>query len=344
MPDNATNPTANAPASDAPASDEAFDLVLPDGLNAEDLESELAVATEPPAAESKPAVGGDKGRALREERTKRKQAQAQARNLWAELESLRQQTHAGLGRRPEPVPISVGQPTVDRTRFTAQVQRVRDLLGAEAGEALESLEGMLQQSLRESQRVQQETVVRMMAELDRIALARQEQELVDDLVSQGVDYYALLREAGIWDALVRDGQGQFRDPAVAQVVFSAPNPAKRAFRLAVDKLVHRSQTARPAGQEPNGEDTASAPGAEALAEARRAGAREAVAEVAGNATRHRGVRLLRSAGAPTVQAGRTRALWDSLARMMDTNPERWKALMRENRDLDAWFMAGPPKE
>ena len=66
--------------------------------------------------------------------------------------------------------------------------------------------------------------------MDHLARRVQSQEAA--LRERHVDYTETLARAGIWWAVQRQADGLWTDPGLAEEIYSAPDPPKRAYKIA----------------------------------------------------------------------------------------------------------------
>lgn len=380
-------------AASAPPTDELVDLDLPDGMSLD----EVAVAepdTEPdkpepaaapaapataaaspaPAGADKPEKKGDLGKALKAERDKSKRLATEnarlRKNTWEEIETERKQ---GMARPGAPVaPTATTLPRAADDRFKIDRQRVlahvdqseaqAKPLSAHIGPVLDETERLVREGFAESQRLAQDAHTKAVTEIGAYHVRAQQAELREDLAEEGIDYDETLRKAGIWDALQQDAQGNFRDPVVAKSVYNSANPAKKAYRLAKDKLEFlrdpkgtketdeepEAPVARAAAAAPVPAPAApAAPTApDAVAEARRQGARETAEVVTQNSQRPRGLKVLQRAGEPP-KIGLTADTWDWVDKALDSPSEATRehmlSILERNPRLNEFWMSGRPK-
>ena len=363
-----------APPADAP---ELADLTMPPGMTLDDFERTVAepeaeveteerkseevkqpesptsvaspaptVPTTPPAAEP---PKGDLKKAVKEERGKRKAAEQKVRNLWEEIKREKAQGLERLTGRPAPWAIKVDAPKAAEIAKQAEENEV-------AGKGIRPA---LEATLAEAGRLAQDAAQKALGAVPNYIMRLQEQELREELADRGVNYDEVMEQSGIFGAVRQDAHGNFADPVVAKMIYGSANPAKRAFKIASDKLAMERKPEKPEHDDDDVETPPmpAAPAAiiptapptpDALAEAKRAGAREVVETVAANTKRPQGVRMVRDAGQP-VRVGKDLGLWNQLDAWMsraEASPaerERFLTFMDHNPDLNAFLMAGPPK-
>lgn len=359
-----------SPTPDGPGAD-AFELELPEGMDAESFEraiqapkeEEAAKATDkqpeattkpaeiPAATTSVPAVEkpatttvpakGSTGKALAAERQKSKDLRAENQRLrakWKEIEDERSVGMKNMQGAPPPIQVRVEKPKHEPIVQTATEAEAR-------GES--ALPKVIEGALTEMQRVQQKAMQELADSLDARVIQRQERELAEDLQEDtGENLTEILTKGGIYAAITRDAQGNYADPVVAKRVYGSANPAKAALRLARAKIASLEpevEDVEVAVETPVVEKPAvKAPTPDAIAAAKREGAREVAETVAGTAAKPRGVRVFTSAGA-APQVGKSPEFWDSLNRMMDSNPDGFVSFMDKNPAISTWFDRGRPK-
>lgn len=355
----------------APPDEESFvEVSLPEGLTLEDFEQKPPAEETPPPTPAEPTPPaptptaapaavvpptppppaapageekkGDLGKALKKEREKTKRLTRENRNLWEDVQRQRQDASQKLVGRPAPADIAV---TTDIPKVASEFAKK------------ESLDGQAEVVLREAQRFTQDAIKRVQESVGSYLWQVQEAEFREE----HEDYDEVLREAGIWDATQQDAQGNFRDPLVARVIYSSANPAKRAYKLAQDKLRAEGKrqdpddaedsvtesAALPPGQPAASPTIAPAPPApapapatpEALAEAERRGARQVIESAEVIARKPQGVRVLRNAGEPP-RVGLTRDFGLYLEQLMDRQPDKFLEFASQNPEVDRWFMEG----
>ena len=358
--------TTAAPSAVDEAGKDAFDLELPDGMNSGDFER---IITAPEEAKDKPEAGKDEtvpakttapvatkpaettpakgstGKALAAERGKNKDLRAENQRLrgrWKEIEDERANATAKAvqhGALPAHK-VTIDKPKPDTIVADAQKQEAK---GESATEVvtkglLDAVHDMHQKSMQ-----------KLADTLDERKVQSQERELAEDLMEDtGENLTEILTKGGIYAAITRDQAGNYADPVIARRVYAAANPAKAALRLARAKIAAEGPEV-PAEVEtevivtaPKVDATKTAVTADALAAAKRDGAREVTAVIAETAAKPRGVRVFTSAGGgPKV--GRTPEFWDSLNRMMDKDGDKFLAIMDKNQELSTWFDRGRPK-
>lgn len=326
--------------------------------------STVAPTTEKSAAE-KPAEKidaepkGDVRKALKEERGKTKDLKADRdvlrkvvteHNLWDEVEAQRTKAMANISKgRPAPPEVRVdrAKPVAGPSAAAIEKADKADSFGRQAEPVLADAHRMVEEASGESYRMAQQAAELAVKAIPVYVMRVQEGEQREE--HDGSDgkpaYDDALQKTGIFDALQVNADGTFRDPVVANSVYGSVNPAKRAYRLALDKLAKESAASTGAvvpGAQQEPEPVAPAKvEPSVVAQARQEGARQVAEAVVSNAGRPKGIQVLRDAGQP-VQVGLNAAYWDSLKAMMRTKPEEFGRFMDKNPTVDQWFMGGRP--
>lgn len=357
-------------------------LDLPDGMTVEDFhEPETTPAekspsppgepkseptappttTETPAAKTEPEKPkGDVRKALKEERGKHAETKAERdamrevvgkHNLWDQVEAERAKGLANItSRRPEAPAVKVGDPKPVAGPSAEAIDKAdkADSFGSQAKPVLEDAHRMAKETSVEAHRMAQEAASMAVQAIPLYVMRVQEAEQRED--HDGSDdqpaYDEALQKSGVFDAIKQAPDGSFNDPIVAKIVYGSANPAKRAYRLALDKLAKDKAAtngtvvpAKTVEEEPE-ERPAKAESA-AVARARQDGARQVAEAVVSNAGRPKGIEVLRDAGQP-VRVGLNAAFWDSLKTMMRTDADKFTRYMEKNPTVDQWFMGGRP--
>ena len=323
--------------------------------------STAAPTTEKPAAKTEKTDAEPKGdvrKALREERGKTKDLKADRdalskvvteHNLWDEVEAQRTKAMANISRgRPAPPEVKVdkAKPVAGPSAEAIEKADKADSFGRQAEPVLADAHRMVEEASGESHRMAQQAAELAVKAIPVYVMRVQEGEQREE--HDGSDgkpaYDEALQKTGIFDALQVNADGTFRDPVVANNVYSSVNPAKRAYRLALDKLAKEAAASNGSSTVVREDEPAPAPAkAEpaVVAQARQEGARQVAEAVVSNAGRPKGIQVLRDAGQP-VQVGLNAAYWDSLKAMMRAKPDQFTRFMDQNPTVDQWFMGGRP--
>jgi hypothetical protein len=363
----AVETTEEVTKTDAPV--DAFDVELPEDMDAEQFERSIqppvdekpeekkvvakpaekasvvtATTAAPEVATSVAAapVKGSTGKALAAERAKSKDLRAENKRLrekWAEIESERTVGMKSMQGALPPLQVRVDKSKPDDI--------VRAAVEAEArGESVHPkvIEGVLNAVDMAAQKATEKLVEK----LDERRIQQQERELAEDLSEDsGENLTEILTKAGIYTAIARDTQGNYADPVIAKRIYGSANPAKAALRIARAKIASMEPEAEeveePLKPEAVVKTPAAKPAETEIEAARREGAKEVVETVVNAAAKPRGVRVFQSAGASNPQVGKSPEFWDSLNRMMDTNPEKFVDFMDKNPAISSWFDRGKPK-
>lgn len=170
------------------------------------------------------------------------------------------------------------------------------------------------------------------------------------------DFWSVLTESGILNQVLPQN-GVIANPSLNRDIYSTPNPPEEMYFTALTMLARKqgkpvedllrernllpedaaapAVPVTPAAKAPAAAAPAAVPTPDALAEARRAGAREAATEATKNTDRFQGLKRFIPAGTPTRQI--TAALLD---RAMNERPDAYMKWAEQNPDLDRAFMSG----
>ena len=317
---------------------------------------EKPVAAEKPA---EPEKKGDVRKALKEERGKHHDTKAERdalrevvgkHNLWDQVESERAKGLANLSRRPEAPAVKVGEPKHAAGPSAEAIERAdkADSFGSQAKPVLEDAHRMAKETSADAHRMAQQAAELAVQAIPLYVMRVQEAEQREehDGSDEKPTYDEVLQKSGVFEALTQGPDGSFRDPVIARIVYGSANPAKKAYRLALDKLAKDKAAAEngtvvPAVVE---EEPARVPAKAEPAEVARArqdGARQVAEAVVSSAGRPKGIQVLRDAGQP-VRVGLNAAFWDSLKTMMRTEPDKFGRYMEKNPSVDEWYMGGRP--
>lgn len=362
----------NGSQTDGPGAD-AFDVELPDGMDAETFERTIQAppeekAADTPADEAKPAVTapvatttapvtaapatvaapkGSTGKALAAERVRTKDLRAENKRLrdkWAEIEGERTVGMRTMVGALPPLQVRVDKSKPDEILKAANEAEAR-------GESTHPkvITGVLEAVDVAAQKAAEQLV----SKLDERRIQQQERELAEDLIEDtGENLTEILTKAGIYAAIFRDPQGNYADPVIAKRIYGSANPAKAALRIARAKIASMEPEVAEAEEveesiKPTEVAVTAKPAAPAkpseIEAARREGAREVVETVVSAAAKPRGVRVFQAAGGTGPQVGRSPEFWDSLNRMMDADGERFNNFMDKNPAISTWFDRGRPK-
>lgn len=330
------------PAEAEPA-DEIFEIEdIPEGVKLEtgDEPAEAAVEETPEPEEpkgkakaaKKPAAAKDKDEdrlpaSTREEREKRKKYA----KLWEETEAEKEKLEAQLR-------AARGQQQVVSSKLTADQ---RAALKEKANKA-ETMGDLLEVALEEIERRE--------ARLENVIREERFNRFlhVSEAMARGrhADYDAVLRAAGILDAVAVKDNGQFTDPVIANMIYNSQDPSEKAYTMAYGKLEKEGRLDEVLGTKVTqnsdpGEDAEVEPEtpkrgkSEKASDERRAGAREVIEAVSGNSSKPRGLTALKQATPP--KRGVTRK---DLDRMSEEDPNGLATLFKAQPKLKEWWLGG----
>lgn len=287
----------------------------------------VAAPIAPVAPAAEPKGRGDLRKALHEERSRAKFWKGQAEGL--RKASEREQ------------PLNVRAPRLD----PAEVQKISEEAEKEVGfgrpvaKVLEVVDRQIQAmavAVEQSLRTQE--------------FVRLERRFVRD----HPDYYETLQRAGIYQAVsINPSTRQPNDPRIAKLIYEegSDHPPEAAYYIAksllgeaVDEPVHDEPT-RPGGPQqtlspppasPTPPQVPQQPQPDAVVEAERRGARQVAERVIDNSSKPKGIRVLRSAGAPP-KIVLDEAFRRHLDSEMDRAPQEVMTFFDKNPAVRKWW-------
>lgn len=324
--------------------------VVPPATEPEKTVAPAAVAPQAVAVVEVPAVvapsvepaTGDKGKALQEERSKRKRASARA-EFWEqkalEIKRSRDRIQDTLKLRGRAAPKITDEEIAELVKEAEKADglgKPTELVLRRMVKAFDEMEVRLERAFRQREVDRAEQLFRR----------------------QHADFEDTLRRADIYEAITLDESGNWRDPVVGRAIYidGEDNPAEAAYELAKRLLGEPVDegdgvpTASPNGSVPTVAVSASSPVPAAIpnptpgplpqapttAEATREGARQVIERVNENSQRLRGIRMVRSAGEPD-RVVLNQDLLSRLDRLMDENPDGFLDFMKRNPSIDHWY-------
>ena len=293
-------------------------------------EPEKPALAAPALKESPPAEpkSGDLTVALRVEREKRRKIQADWKRIQEEKERLEGRLQAA---RPAVTVPKLSVPSFDEARIQRVIAAADKLdgFGPHAELLLKEVNDLLRTRDEETNKYLQQQHDTYSHQLYQLKLS-----ILEDLERRShADFNETLAKAGIWSALEILPNGSYRDPILAKEIYSNTNPPHRAYELAEAALTQTADDEPPAeGKAADAAPEKLAP-AEATAEAERRGAREVIQRVEAANLKPRGITHLRDGGAPKMRF--TKAELDT---MMDQNPTKYEALIKQFPQLERWHL------
>lgn len=320
------------PAEAEPA-DEIFEIEdIPEGVKLEtgdEPAAEAAVEETPETEEPKGKVKAAKKPAAkeedrlpastREEREKRKKYT----KLWEETEVEKEKLEAQLR-------AARGQQQMGSSKLTADQ---RAALKEKANKA-ETMGDLLEVALEEIERRE--------ARLENVIREERFNRFlhVSEAMARGrhANYDAILKAAGILDAVAVKDNGQFTDPVMANMIYNSQDPSEKAYAMAYGRLEKEGRldevlgTRVTQGSDPDEDVEVKS---EKASDERRAGAREVIEAVSGNSSKPRGLTALKQATPP--KRGVTRK---DLDRMSEEDPNGLATLFKAQPKLKEWWLGG----
>lgn len=329
------------PAEAEPA-DEIFEIEdIPEGVKLETGDEPAAEAaveetpeTEEPVkgkvkAAKKPAAKEEDRlpASTREEREKRKKYT----KLWEETEVEKEKLEAQLR-------AARGQQQMVSSKLTADQ---RAALKEKANKA-ETMGDLLEVALEEIERRE--------ARLEHVIREERFNRFlhVSEAMARGrhANYDAILKAAGILDAVAVKDNGQFTDPVMANMIYNSQDPSEKAYAMAYGRLEKEGRldevlgTKVTQGSDPDEDveveaETPKRGKSEKASDERRAGAREVIEAVSGNSSKPRGLTALKQATPP--KRGVTRK---DLDHMSEEDPNGLATLFKAQPKLKEWWLGG----